>query len=73
MSIAGLLLGIINIALVVAVLILIGLLAVWLLSMANLVVPGQMRRVYLIIVVLIGLYMLAALLLGMPTLRIIHA
>jgi hypothetical protein len=71
MSIAGLILGIINIALVVAILLLIGALAMWLLSLASMAVPANVQKAFLIIVGLIALYMIAALLLGGPTWRII--
>jgi len=71
MSIAGLILGIINIAIVVGILILIGALAVWMLSLFNMAPPQQVQRAFLIIVGLIALYMIAALLLGAPTWRII--
>jgi hypothetical protein len=71
MSIAGLILGLINIALVVAILLLIGALAMWLLSLASMAVPANVQKAFLIIVGLIALYMIAALLLGVPTWRII--
>ena len=71
MSLAGLLLGIINIAIVIAILVLIGLIIVWFLSYLNFAVPAQIQKVFMIIVALIALYMLVALLLGMPTVRII--
>lgn len=70
MSLAGILLGVINIAIVVAVLVLIGLIVVWLMSAVGWPIPSQLRRVYLLIVALIGLYMLVALLLGLPSLHV---
>jgi hypothetical protein len=66
MSLAAILLGIINIAIVVAFLILIGLLVVWLLSFISFTIPDNIQKVYLVIVALIALYMLVALLLGLP-------
>jgi hypothetical protein len=66
MSLAAILLGIINIAIVVAILILIGLLVVWLLSFISFSIPENIQKVYLVIVGLIALYMLVALLLGLP-------
>jgi len=66
MSLAAILLGIINIAIVVAFLILIGLLVVWLLSFISFTIPENIQKVYLVIVALIALYMLVALLLGLP-------
>lgn len=72
MSIGVLLLGVINIAIVVAVLILIGLVIAWFCSWMGLAIPDQLRKVYMIIVALIGLYMLVALLLGLPSIGPIH-
>jgi hypothetical protein len=71
MKLATILLGIIDIAIVVAILILIGLLIAWFMSWMGLPVPEQIRKVYMIIVALIGLYMLVALLLGMPSVRVL--
>jgi len=71
MSIAGLILGIINIAIVAAILVLLGLLVVWLAGALQWPIPWNVQRIYLLIVLLVCLYMFAALLLGMPTWRII--
>jgi len=71
MNLPAVLLGVINIAIVIAILILIGLIIEWFLSWMGLPVPLQVRKVYLIVVALIGLYLLVALLLGMPTVRLI--
>jgi hypothetical protein len=71
MSIAGLLLGIINIAIVVVILVLIGALVVWFLNLMQWPVPWNIQRLYLAVVALIALYMLVALLLGMPTIRLV--
>ena len=71
MPLAGLILGVINIAIVLAVFILVGLLIVWLLKLFNYAVPDEVRKVYLFIVALIGLYMLVALLFGMPTMHVL--
>jgi len=72
MSLAGLLLGVINIAIVVAVLVLIGLVIMWFMSWMGLAVPDQVKKVYMIIVALIGLYMLVALMFGLPSIGPIH-
>jgi hypothetical protein len=67
-SLGAVLLGLINVGITVAILILIGLAAVWLLKwIANIEIPQQIQKVYLVIVALIALYMLVALLLGLPT------
>jgi Co/Zn/Cd efflux system component len=71
MNIAGILLGIINIAIVVAILLLVGAVILWFMSWMGLAVPPNVQKGYIIVVALIGLYMLVALLLGIPTLRII--
>jgi len=71
MNLAAILLGLINIAIVVAILILIGYVIVWFLAVLNFPVPWDVQRIYMVIVALIALYMLVALLLGMPTVRII--
>lgn len=71
MSLTGILLGLINIAIVVAILLLIGAVILWFCSWMSLAIPGNIQKIYIAIVALIGLYMLVALLLGIPTLRII--
>ena len=71
MSLTGLILGVINIAIVIAILLLIGAIIVWFCSFMQLAVPEMVRRGFIIVVALIGLYMLVALLLGIPTLHII--
>jgi hypothetical protein len=74
MSLTGLLLGIINIAIVIAILLLVGAIILWFCSWIQLAVPANVQKGYMVVVALIGLYMLVALLLGIPTLRIIgHA
>jgi hypothetical protein len=73
MSLTGILLGIINIAIVVGILMLVGAIILWFCSWMSLAVPSNVQRGYIIVVALIGLYMLVALLLGIPTLHIIHA
>ncbi len=71
MNIAGILLGIINIAIVVAILLLVGAIILWFMSWMGLAVPANVQKGFIIVVALIGLYMLVALLLGMPTFRVI--
>lgn len=71
MSLTGILLGVINIAIVVAILVLIGAVIVWFCSIMSIAIPEQVRRIYLVVCALIGLYMLAALLLGIPTIHIV--
>lgn len=72
MSLIGLLLGIVNIAIVVAILMLIGAIILWACSWMQIAVPPNVQKGYIAVVALIALYMLIALLAGMPTLRIIQ-
>ena len=71
MSLTGLLLGIINIAIVIAILLLIGAIILWFMSWMGLAVPDLVRKLYIGVVALIGLYMLVSLLLGLPSVRFI--
>jgi len=71
MSLTGLLLGIINIGIVVAILVLIGYVAIWILSALGFAVPANVQKIFMVIVALIALYMIVSLLLGVPSLRII--
>jgi hypothetical protein len=74
MSLSGLILGVINIAIVIAVLLLVGAIILWFCSWMGLAVPEMVRKLYIGIVALIGLYMLVALIFGIPSVRIIgHA
>ena len=66
MSIGGILLGLINIGIVVAILLLIGVIAVWILGWLGVALPNEARKIYIVIVALIALYMIVALLLGLP-------
>ena len=68
----GILLGLINIAIVVAFLILIGLVILWFCSWIEFPVPANVQKIYMVIVALIALYMIVALLLGIPTWRIVQ-
>ena len=72
-SIGGILLGIINIAIVVVVLLLVGVLAWWIFtSLLHIGLPGEVRTLYLALVALIALYMVVALLLGLPSITVIR-
>lgn len=73
MSLAGILLGLINVALVVAILILVGYIALWIMQAIGFAVPAPPQKIYLVIVALVALYMIVSLLLGLPSLRIIGA
>ena len=72
MALGGLLLGIVNIAIVVAVLMLIGAIVVWFLQwIFSVGVPPNVQKLYIGIVALIALYMIVALLLGLPVVHLI--
>ena len=73
MSLSGIVLGIINIAIVVAILLLVGAIILWFLSWMGMAVPGNVQKGYIAVVALIGLYMMVALLFGIPSVRIIGA
>jgi hypothetical protein len=74
MSLGGLLLGVINIAIVIAVLVLIGAIIVMVANWFQWPIDWNVQRLYLLVVALVALYMVAALLLGMPTLHLLaHA
>jgi hypothetical protein len=71
MSLSGLLLGLIDIAIVVAVLLLVGAVIAWFASSFGYPVPAQVQKLYLLIVALVALYELVALLFGFPLIRVI--
>jgi hypothetical protein len=66
LSLTGIVLGLINIAIYVAILVLIGLIIVWFASWLNFPIPQNIQRVYMVIVALIALYLILALLFGLP-------
>jgi hypothetical protein len=72
MSLSGILLGVINIAIVAAIFVLIGAIIVMIAKWFGYPIDWNVQRLYLFVVLLIVLYMLAALLLGLPTWRVIH-
>jgi len=71
MALGGILLGIINIAIVVVILVLIGAIIVMFARWMDWPLDWQVQRLYLLVVALIALYMIVALLLGFPTLHLI--
>jgi len=66
MAFGAIILGVINIAIVVAILVLIGALIVMVAGWFEWPIPWNVQRLYLLIVMLIALYMVVALLLGLP-------
>jgi hypothetical protein len=71
MSLGGILLGIINVAIVVAVLVLIGAVIVMFARWMQWQIDWNVQRLYLLVVALIALYLIVALLLGLPGIRVI--
>jgi hypothetical protein len=68
MSLTGIVLGLINIIIVIVILLLIGALVKWILkALLAIDVPAIVEKLYLALVGLIALYMLVAMLLGIPT------
>jgi hypothetical protein len=71
MSLSGLLLGVINVGIVVAVLVLIGAIIVMVANWFQWPIDWNVQRLYLLVVALIALYMIVALLLGLPAVHLI--
>ena len=72
MTLTGLLLGLINIAIVVAVMVLVGYIVLWLFGLIGFPIPAMVQKFYMVIVALIALYMIVSLLLGLPTWRVVQ-
>lgn len=72
MSIGGFFLGLINIGIVVVLLLLLGLAIKLIMDAFITPVTDQMQKLYLALVGLIGLYMLVALIFGLPSLTIMR-
>jgi hypothetical protein len=74
MSLSGLVLGVINVAIVAAILVLVGAVIVMFAKWMNFAIDWNVQRLYLLVVLLIVLYLIVALLFGLPMVRIIgHA
>jgi len=74
MTLTGLLLGLLNIAIVLVILVLIGAIIMWVMSTLGWPIPANVQKLFLAVVALIALAMLVALLLGaVPPWRIVHA
>ena len=66
LSLSAVVLGVINIAIVVVILLLVGAIIVWGLGYLGVAIPETVKKLYIAIVVLIALYMVVALLFGLP-------
>lgn len=64
MSLGGMLLGVINIAIYIAVLVLIGYIVLWFAGMLGFPIPAIVQKLYMLIVGLVALYLIVQLLLG---------
>ena len=71
MSLSGLVLGIINVAIVAAILVLVGAVIVMFAKWMSYTIDWNVQRLYLLVVLLIVLYLIVALLFGLPAIRII--
>jgi uncharacterized membrane protein len=69
-ALGGILLGLINVAIVVAILLLIGLVILLIFQyLLNIGIDQRIQRIYMVIVALIALYMIVQILLGVPTIN----
>ncbi len=66
MSLTGILLGLINVIIVIAILLLVGAIIQWIMGMLGFAPPDIVVKLFLAVVALIALYMLVTMLLGMP-------
>jgi hypothetical protein len=66
MSIAGLLIGVLNCILLAAILVLVGAIVAWVASIFEWPIPWNIQRIYLLICLLIFIICVASLLLGTP-------
>jgi hypothetical protein len=71
MTLSGLVLGLINVAIVVAILVLVGAVIVMFAKWMQWPIDWNVQRLYLLVVALIALYMIVALLFGLPAVRVI--
>jgi hypothetical protein len=72
MSIAGILIGVLNCVLVAAILVLLGAIIVWVASLFQWPIPWNIQRIYLLIVLLVFIICVISLLVGAPMVHIFH-
>jgi hypothetical protein len=72
MSISGILLGLINVVIVVVLSLFVGAVGQYILTKLTWPPTEIMVKLYLALVALIALYMIVALLFGIPTIRFVH-
>ena len=66
MSLSGILLGLINVAIVIVILVLAGAIIAWIAALLQWPIPWNIQRIYLLIVLRVFIICLASLLLGAP-------
>jgi hypothetical protein len=71
MAISAILLGLINIAIVVVLLVLVGAVALWIFGWLGFAIPANIQKLYLVLIALIALYMIVALIFGLPSVSVI--
>jgi hypothetical protein len=71
MTIAGILIGVLNCILLVAVLVLLGAIVAWVASLFEWPLPWNIQRIYLLICLLIFIICVASLMLGTPMVHFI--
>jgi len=72
MSLAGILIGILNCILLAAIFVLVGAIIAWVASLFGWPVPWNIQRLYLLIVLLIFIICAVSLLLGAPMVHFFH-
>lgn len=70
-SVAGIVLGLVNVAIVVVFLLLIGIAVWWVFQSWITPLPQDMRKLYIALVALVALYMILAIFFGLPTWHVI--
>jgi hypothetical protein len=72
MSIAGILIGLLNCVLVAAILVLVGAIVVWVASLFQWPIPWNIQRIYLLIVLLVFIICVISMLVGAPMVHVFH-
>lgn len=73
MSLAGILIGLLNCVLLVAILVLLGAIVAWVASIFQWPIPWNIQQIYLLICLLVFIICVASLLLGAPMVHFFHA
>jgi hypothetical protein len=73
MSLAGILIGVLNCILLVAILVLLGAIVAWVASAFGWPIPWNIQRIYLLICLLVFIICVASLVLGSPMVHFLRA